>query len=281
MKKNWLNGKNVVLTGASSGIGKEITKILIERFNCFVLGIARNEEKMLKLLEELGNKKEKLSYKLFDVSSKTNWEDFAKFLEKENISVDVLINCAGVLPNFDKFENYDLETIEKVLQVNFYSAVFAIKNLLPILRKSEKPMIVNVASSAALCTIPGTSIYSASKAALKNFSEALEAENGKNMRVSLIYPGFTKTDIFRSQKNEETNGLVDKISMSASKMAKKIVKTIKNRRRRAVVGFDAKLMNLLYKLFPRSAGRICGFVLKKAKVKLFSDVFNEKGNGNV
>ena len=104
MKKNWLNGKNVVLTGASSGIGKEITKILINEFDCLVLGIARNEEKMLNLIEELGEKKEKFSYKLFDVSSKTNWEDFAKFLEKENISVDVLINCAGVLPNFDKFE---------------------------------------------------------------------------------------------------------------------------------------------------------------------------------
>lgn len=281
MKKNWLNGKNVVLTGASSGIGKEITKILINEFDCLVLGIARNEEKMLKLLEELGENKGKFSYKLFDVSLKENWANFSKSLEKENFKIDVLINCAGVLPNFDKFENYDLETMERVLQVNFYSAVFAIKNLLPILRKSEKPMIVNIASSAALCPIPGTSIYSASKAALKNFSEALEAENGKNMRVSLVCPGFTKTDIFRSQKNEETNGLVDKISMSASKMAKKIVKTIKNRRRRAVVGFDAKLMNLLYKFFPRSAGRICGFVLKKAKVKLFSDVFNEKGNGNV
>ena len=64
MKNNWLNGKTVVLTGASSGIGKEITKILINEFDCLVLGIARNEEKMLKLLEELGNKKEKFSYKL-------------------------------------------------------------------------------------------------------------------------------------------------------------------------------------------------------------------------
>ena len=105
MKKNWLNGKNVVLTGASSGIGKEITKILITEFDCLVLGIARNEEKMLKLLEELGENKGKFSYKLFDVSLKENWANFSKSLEKENFKIDVLINCAGVLPNFDKFEN--------------------------------------------------------------------------------------------------------------------------------------------------------------------------------
>ena len=61
-------------------------------------------------------------------------------------------------------------------------------------------------------------------------------------------------------------------------MAKKIVKSIKKRKRRVVLGLDAKFMNLLYKLFPRSAGRICGWFLRKFKVELFNDVFNEKEN---
>lgn len=276
MKKSWLNGKNVILTGASSGIGKEITKILINEFDCLVLGIARNEEKMLNLIEELGEKKEKFSYKLFDVSSKTNWEDFAKFLEKENISVDVLINCAGVLPNFDKFINYDLKTIENIINVNFYSAVYSTKALFSNLEKSEKPMILNVSSAGALCAIPGTSIYSASKSALKSFTEALDAETNKNMRVSVVCPGFTKTDLFRDQKHKGDKGIIHKISMPADKMARKIIRVIKKRCRRAVLGLDAKLINLLYKFFPRSAGRICGKVLKSAKVQLFSDVFKNE-----
>lgn len=276
MKKNWLNGKTVVLTGASSGIGKEITKILIERFNCFVFGIARNEEKMLNLIEELGNKKEKFSYKLFDVSSKVNWEDFSNFLNNEKMQIDILINCAGILPNFDKFINYDLETIENIINVNFYSAVFAIKSLMPFLNQSEKPMILNVSSAAALCAIPGTSIYSASKSALKAVTEVLDAETDRNMRVSLVCPGFTKTDLFRSQKHKTDRGLIHKISMPANKMARKIIRVIKKRCRRAVLGLDAKLMNVLYKFFPRSAGRICGKVLKSAKVQLFSDVFKNE-----
>jgi len=281
MRKSWLNGKNVVITGASSGIGRDITKILIEKYDCQVLGIARNEQKMQNLVEELGEKKGNFSYKLFDVSKKENWQDFSKFIKKEKVKIDILINSAGQLPSFDKFENYDLESLENIMQVNFYSAVYAINNLLQNLKQSEKPIIVNIASSAALCTLPGVSLYAASKAALKNFSEALDAEYGKNLRVSLVCPGFTKTDIFRSQKYKAKNWLIDKISMSSVKMAKKIVKSIKKRRRRAVVGVDAKLMNLLYKFFPRSAARICGWFLRKFKVELFNDVFNEKkGNEN-
>ena len=279
MKKNWLNGKNVILTGASSGIGKEITKILIERFNCFVFGIARNEEKMLNLIEELGNKKEKFSYKFFDVSSKTNWEDFSNFLNNEKMQIDILINCAGILPNFDKFINYDLETIENIINVNFYSAVFAIKSLMPFLNQSKKPMILNVSSAGALCAIPGTSIYSASKSALKSFTEALDAETNKNMRVSVVCPGFTKTDLFRDQKHKGDKGIIHKISMPADKMARKIIRVIKKRCRRAVLGLDAKLINLLYKFFPRSAGRICGKFLKSAKVQLFADVFKNEESG--
>ena len=277
MKKSWINGKFIVLTGASSGIGRELTKILIEKHNAKVLGIARNEEKMLKLTQELGEFKENFSFKLFDVSRNENWIEFSKFIEKEKLNIDILINCAGQLPAFDKFENYDLEVVENVINVNFYSAIYSIKNLMGNIKRSEKPMIVNISSSASLCAIPGTSIYSASKSALKAFSESLDSETDKNMRVSLICPGFTKTDIFRNQAKESKNALIDKISMPADKMARKIEKSILKRKRRAVIGIDAKLMNLLYKFFPRSAARICGWVLKKFKVDLFDNVFNEKG----
>ena len=278
MKKSWLTKKNIVITGASSGIGKEITKILIKEFDCNVLGIARNEQKMLALKEELVKNQENFSFKLFDVSVKENWEDFFKFVLKQKLQIDVLINCAGQLPSFDKFENCDLEVLENIMQVNFYSAVYSTKYLLPILKQSSKPIIVNISSSASLCALPGISLYTASKSALKNFTEALDAEIGRKVRVSLVCPGFTKTDIFRNQKNTTQESIIDKISMRADKMAAKIVKAIRKRKRRSVFGVDAHLMNLLYKFFPRSAGRICGFVLKKAKVKLFSDVFNEKGS---
>ena len=94
----------------------------------------------------------------------------------------------------------------------------------------------------------------------------------------MICPGFTKTDIFRNQAKKSKNALIDKISMSADKMARKIEKSILKRKRRAVIGIDAKLMNILYKVFPSRSARICGWFLKKFKVDLFDNVFNEKGN---
>lgn len=273
----WLKNKKVVLTGASSGIGKEITKILIEKYDCFVLGIGQNGQKMIELKNLLKEKSHHFSYNLFDVSSKENWDKFVKELEDKNWEADMLINCAGMLPKFDRFENYSLELLDVVMKTNFYSAVYAIKAMLPILKKSQSPAIVNVSSSASLCALPGITYYTASKSALKNFTEALASEYKNKIYVGLICPGFTRTNIFRNQDKQVEKSIVYKFSMNVDKMAKKIVKAIKRKKKRAVIGSDACLMNMLYKLCPKSAGDICGGVLKKFKVELFEDVFKKGG----
>ena len=81
MKKCWLNNKTILLTGASSGIGKELAKTLIERHNCKIIGVGRSEEKMLKFIEDLGDNKINFSYKLFDVGIEDNWKELASELK--------------------------------------------------------------------------------------------------------------------------------------------------------------------------------------------------------
>lgn len=271
----WIENKRVVLTGASSGIGKEITKILIEKYNCFVIGIGRNEQRMIDLKISLNEKSQSFSYCLFDISNIENWKEFVDNLENKN--VDILINCAGMLPKFDRFENYSIELLDEVIKTNFYSAVYGIKTMLPLIRKSKTPAIVNVSSSASLCALPGISYYTASKSALKNFTEALASEYKKEIYIGLVCPGFTRTNIFRNQDKDVEKSIVYKFSMSAEKMAKKIVRSIIRKKKRVVIGTDAKIMNFLYKLYPKSAGNICGGVLRKSKIKLFEDVFKEGG----
>ena len=188
MNKNWINDKTVVVTGASGGMGKGIAVKLINEHNCTVIGIARSEEKMKKVVEELGENASSFTYKLFDVSSEQNWIDFADELKQNGTKIDVLINNAGVLPKFDRFQNYTIEEIKKAMDINFYSAVYSMHALLPMLLESESPAIINVDSSAALMSLAGTSVYSASKSALKAMTESIREELRGKCYVGIICP---------------------------------------------------------------------------------------------
>lgn len=286
MKKSWINNKTIILTGVTSGIGRELCKKLIVSNNCTILGIGRSKEKIESLKEELKDKKDNLKPYLFDVSEEKNWIKFCN--EIQDIPCDILINNAGILPPFETFENLcnkeriEKETfvndIQKVMKTNFMSAVMACGYLDSKLRESSTPAIINISSSSALCPLPGISIYSASKSAIKNFTECLILE--KNYYVSLICPGFTKSDIFRYQKCQTKNKLIDMVSSSLDKMTNKIYKAICKKKKRCVFGIDAKWMDRLYRLAPKKSPRLFGKILKKSKIELFKDVFdyNEKGS---
>lgn len=273
MKKKWFNSKTVVITGASSGFGKLLSQKLIKEHDCKVIGIARTKSKLEEVKNLLGDN---FSFYCFDVSDKNNWEEFYKTLLSQNIQVDVLINNAGVLPPFLPFEKYTLEEVEKVLNINFFASLYSVKTLLPLIKKSAYSAIINISSSAGLATVVGTSAYSASKSALKSFTESLMLEN-KNIYVSIVCPGFAKTDIFRSQKqlNEKENSLISLVCSNPEKIVDKMIKKIARKKKRIVLGLDAKAMDFFARLMPVTTLRIISWVLKKSKIALFEELFIE------
>lgn len=275
--KNWLNNEYVVLSGASGGIGRELCKILIKKYNANVVGIGRNEEKMLSLKQELGEKAEKFTYRLFDVSEQSAWQDFKVFLQEQGIAPILLVNNAGMFPTFTKASETPVKVTERIMQVNYFSHVHACNALLPVLRGKDKclPAIVNVSSCAALCTVVGTGIYSASKAALKSYTEALMLEEKGKLHVSLICPGTTATELFDGDENTKDSAL-GYIAMPAEKMAKKIAKKILRRKKRAVLGLDAKLMSFCAKILPIKGLFLVRGVMKTSKSKVFKNVFDYK-----
>ena len=273
---DWLSGKTVIVTGASGGMGAGIAATLIKKHGCHVIGVARNEAKMLKFIDELGpTYAEQFSYKLFDVSDKEHWEDFAKELEEAGIRPSVLINNAGILPKFKRFDRYSYDEIERAMNINFYSCVYGVKTFLPVLLQQDDPAIINVDSSAALMTLAGTSMYSASKAALKSFTEALRVEFKGRMYVGLVCPGFTKTDIFRDQKNDGGKGqkVMDMISTDCDRMVKMSMFGIEHKRPRMVHGFDAHAMSVFNRLLPVSGSELFSMIMKAADIDLFDEVF--------
>ena len=271
MKNNWLNNKTVIITGASSGIGRGIAEKLIKEYNCRVLGVARSKEKAESLSAALGSDAEKFSYSLFDVSNKENWKSYHSYLTENGIKPDILINNAGVLPEFKKAENTSAEEIEGTMNINFNGSVYSIKELLPLILESSTPAVVNIDSSAAFMPLAGTAAYSASKAALKAFTEAVREELRGRCYVGLICPGFTKTDIFRNQnlteKKEEK--IIRRISTSCDYAVKRIVKSIAKKRELTVIGTDAQFMKLMGKIMPVKGGKLISAILKKSGFKLF------------
>lgn len=277
MDTNWMNNKTVIITGASGGMGKGVAEKLIKEHGCTVIGIARSEEKMKKVVEELGSYADKFSYQLFDVAVEENWIDFANYLKENDVHPDVLINNAGILPKFDRFQNYTVDYIKKAMDINFYSAVYSIHALLPILLESPSPAIINIDSSAALMTLAGTSVYSASKAALKSLSEALREELRGKCYVGIVCPGFTKTDIFRNQDSADAKAqkMLNMVSTSCDRMVNMIMNDIKFKRPLGVHGFDAAFMNYFGRIMPVQGGRLFSTVMKASKLPLFDSVFKD------
>lgn len=266
MRKICYENKVVAISGASSGIGAEIAAELIKR-GCRIYAIARNEERLKAKQNELGDSY--IPYSM-DASSKDAWKCFAAYLEQKGEKLDVLINCAGYLPEFKSTDKTEVEEIEKVIATNFLSCVYSCGYLLKMINKNGA--IVNIASAAALCSFAGIGAYSASKSALESYSTGISCEQ-KDISVTCVFPGFVRTEIMKNQDiNEKETKIVRFFSADTVRVAKRIVKGAKKRKRRIIIGKDAHLINTLNKFFPRITPRIVTAVLRKSKMKLFSKI---------
>lgn len=277
MTKCWFDYKTVILSGASSGIGKGLAIKLVKDHGCNVIGIARNEQRLLELKEELGALGYKFTYYTFDVSSKEKWEEFALQLKKDGIQPDILINNAGILPKFDRFEHYTVEEIEKAMEINFFSCVYSMKALMPQLLESANAGIVNVSSSSALCALAGTCVYSASKATLKSFSDAIREELRGRCYVGLICPGFTKTNIFRNQSesSDKAQKAMDMVSTDCDRMVELIINGIWKKKEDMVFGIDAHLMSVGNKAVGTLCSNIASKVMRISGLEMFKNIFSE------
>ena len=285
--KNWLKNSKVVITGASSGIGKEIAKILISKYNCLVLGVARNEQKLLDLKNELKNfciKKgetkdfsEKFEFLVADVSKQDNWNLIFKKAKQKGCNV--LINNAGTMLPFLKAEKISQEDIQRIFETNFYSVVNGCKVFCDYFKKIGNGGIINVTSVASVCSMPGQSIYSASKSAATSYSKILSSELKNKVFVGTYLPGFTKTNLFKNTDNskpifdEKLSKLLNVVSMPANKLAKKIVKSMRRKKRYKIFGFDSKIYRFLNFLAPSKSTDLYLKIFKKVKSKSFEDLF--------
>lgn len=246
-----LKDKKIIVTGAGSGIGKELVKSLLKE-GSFVIGLDINKDTLETTKNEI-NSDNFVTYVL-DVSDREKINEFKSYCTNNYGEIDGLINNAGIVQPFVSFNEMSDEVITKIMKVNLFGPLHLIKLFLPEMLKKESH-IVNVSSMAGFFPFPKQSIYGASKAALKIFSEGLYAELlGTSVHVTVVMPGAINTNILKNSHVEmkETNSKYN-VSMEASEAAKIIVNGIKKNKFQIFLGKDAKFMNLMYKLNPKRA----------------------------
>jgi len=276
---DWLYGRNVVLTGCSTGMGKEVLLILVKKYGCNVMGVARNKQKLDELKAELGDK---FSYRRFNISSQEEWNNFAKELEDMGFMTDILINNAGMIQPFGQFNDMTGDQIDKIIKTNMLSVVYGCKAFIPTIKKSKFGYICNVASASAILPFGGESIYSATKAGVWGLTECLAQElRGFNIGVSCIMPGPVKTDIYKAREGEKADKadkMVESVGISAQTAGKRIVKAIGKGKLRFFPDFLASLMSLGMRVMPRITPKFSGKIMKVAspKVKSFYPIFEEQ-----
>ena len=266
----WLKNKRVIIVGASDGIGKYLALKLILQFKCYVLGISNNQKQMEQFSEKLEEFKDNFTFEIFDATNEKAWQEFATKLSENKTKIDVLINCVGELPEFKRFENYTQKDLNKTISANFFSCVFSIRHILPFLKQSNEPAIVNISCLSASLSVGGTSIYSASKSALKSYTQILGAELDDKFYVSLVLLGTTNTNFYKNQNGEVIKKLQHK-AMPPRKASQIIIDGMCKKKRRIVVGFKTYALDGLCRMFPSLSVGLIKRWLKHKKINLLQE----------
>ena len=274
--ENWLKNKKIIITGASSGIGKALAEELIFNYNCAILGVARNEEKLQEFKNSLKEKANSFEYISVDVSKKDSWVKILEVAKQKEYTI--LVNNAGTMLPFKSAEKITYEEAERIFNVNFFSCVNAFKAFKDYFSSKGNCAIINISSLSAVCSIPGQSMYSASKSALTSFSKIITAENKNKIFIATYLPGFTKTNLFNNKDNEtsifdkKALKLINKIGDSPQNVAKKIARCIKNKRKYKIFGFDSFLLKKLSKIMPIKSSEMMLKIFKLVNFECFKDI---------
>src|SRR3954469_1430721 len=251
-----VQGKVWVVTGAGSGMGRELVRQLLER-DARVAAVDLNSD-ALRETAALVSAGDRLSTHVADITDRPTVEALPGAVVAAHGTVDGVVNNAGIIQPFIPMSELDYAAIHRVLDVNFLGTVHVVKAFLPLLLERPEAHLANVSSMGGFFPFPGQTLYGASKAAVKLFTEGLYAELlDTRVRVSVIMPGAVDTGI-SANSGVATPGAADAEGIritTAEKAASIMIDGITKNRLHIYVGPDARLMNLAIRIAPRPAIR--------------------------
>jgi short-subunit dehydrogenase len=258
-----LQGKAVVITGAASGIGEALAHACASRGSRLLLADI-DAAGLDRVVQAIKCKGIECSSLVTDTGSEAAIQHLALVAQSRLEGADIVINNAGVdlVCPVDKLHTTDAQWL---MNINFWGVVHGCQAFVPQLRERPDTVLVNTSSIFAMVSVPTQSIYNASKAAVRGFSDALREElRGSGVDVLCVHPGGIKTNIANKARITDVSMLADtdqemrdnfaKLARtSPAHAAKVIVEAIEARKTRVLIGADAWLMDWMFRLFPTRA----------------------------
>ncbi len=239
---------NVLITGASSGIGLELAKVFAREGNDLVL-VARGKQKMEALAGELRSQY-KINVRVIEKDLSVDGSAEEVFGELANEQIDILVNNAGI-GDFGLFKDAGWEKYERMMHLNMLTLTHLTKLFLPQMLERGLGKILNVASTAAFMPGPLMSVYFATKAYVLSFSEALANElEGTGVQVNTLCPGATKTEFAKTSEIDSDGFFSDKIP-TGEEVAEFAYAELMAGKRLSVHGFKNRMLIFVTKFVPR------------------------------
>ena len=253
------DGCNALVTGASSGIGCEFARQLAGHARSIIL-IARREEKLIELREELQRERPNLHVHIrkVDLSDLAQLQDLLAWLDREKLDVDLLVNNAG-LGDSGPFAKSDPVRNKEMTLVNVTALTLLTRHLLPQMIAKHRGGILNVSSSAGFLPIPGSAVYAATKAYVTSFSEGLRAElRGTAVSVCAVCPGPVVTEFQQVAIRDDAEPDIGPkfLVVPAQQVVRDALAALEADRPIVVPGLAMKLLMLLARMTPMPVMRL-------------------------
>jgi short-subunit dehydrogenase len=258
--------KVVLITGASSGIGKQ-TAIEFAKLGSSIILVARRKNKLEQVENELKQFNVNTLVCVCDVSKKDQVDELSKIVLQKFDSVDILVNNAG-FAIYGLVSDLSINEIESQMETNYFGMIYCIKNFLPLMLKKKSGHIVNVASVGASFSVPGVSSYCATKFAMLGFSEGLKHElYGTGVGLTVVSPIMVRTPLFEHPSFTNFSKFSTGVSLSSETVAKTIIKASNSSRLEIVVPSVARAVIWFKQTFPFLINPIVGRIFRKQLTK--------------
>lgn len=204
--QNQINGKVVVITGASSGIGKSIAMELAKCGAKVVVG-ARRGDQLKRIVEEIRDVQGEAIFVQCDVSKKEDLVKLVNAAVSQFGKIDVLVNNAGVC-QLGLIESLDVEGWEEMIDINLKGVLYGMAAAIPVFKNQQSGHIINIISTSGIKIVPMQGVYAGTKNAVRTISEAFRQESDGKIRITGISPGVVKTDFADNIKNKDMKEVI-------------------------------------------------------------------------